>query len=252
MPAIDTITSAAADDDYRSSHVASGDTYDARLADSPFDNYMAAWEQRLLPGLIRRFYPDGIDRYLDFACGTGRITQQIAPLAKHSTAVDISPGMLEQARAKCPDTRFLVADLTQDSIDIGQFDLASAFRFFGNAQDELREGALGAIVRRLAPGGHLLINSHRNPRAFYAVFEKMTGGTAMAGMDLTLPKLRGLLERHGLEIVALRPIGAWMYRTRIMLTTQPDAPRALRNEALFSSPLFGPIAPDALIVARKR
>jgi SAM-dependent methyltransferase len=245
-------TMASQNDDYRASHFAKGKAYDAYLHDSPFDAYMAAWERRLLPGIIERFYPNGPDRYLDFACGTGRITEQVAPLAKQSTAVDISPTMIDQARAKCPGTRFFLGDLTQDAMDLGQFDLATSFRFFGNAQDELREGAMRAVARHLVPGGHLIINSHRNPKAFYAVFERMTGGTAMKDMDLTLPKLRNLLDRHGMTIVALRPIAAWMFRSRIMLTTAPDSPRARRNEALFSSPLFAPIAPDTIVVARKR
>ena len=87
-------------DDYRASHLAKGGQYDASLAESPFDAYMSAWERKHLPNLLRRFYPAGPQRYLDFACGTGRITEQVAPLAKQSTGVDISPTMIEEARKK--------------------------------------------------------------------------------------------------------------------------------------------------------
>lgn len=242
---------ASTDQDYRSSHLEVGGRYDAKLAESPFDAYMSAWERKHLGGIIKRFYPNGPARYLDFACGTGRITEQIAPLAQTSVAVDISPTMIEEARKKCPKTQFHLGDLTQTDPDLGQFDLISSFRFFGNAQDELREGALKAIMRRLKTGGHLLINSHRNPRALYAVLDRLTGGPANV-MDLHLPKLRALLDRHGLDIVWLQPIAVWMYRSRLMLNTRPDEQRALANEARFSSASFAPIAPDVIVVARKR
>lgn len=243
-------TMASPNEDYLANHFSKAKAYDANIAGSPFDAYMAAWERRLLPELIRRFHPSGLQRYLDFACGTGRITEQIAPLAAQSTAVDISPAMIEQVRAKCPTTRLFLGDLTQDPMDLGAFDLATAFRFFGTARDELREGAMAAIARHLAPGGHLIVNSHRNPRALHAAFGAASDN-APKHFDLTLPKLRALLERHGMTIVALRPIGAWMVRPLLMRTTAPESFRAVIGEALFGAAMFAPIAPDTIVVARK-
>ena len=242
---------ASDDQDYRAIHLHKGDRYDASLAEWPFDAYMASWERKHLSGILGRFFPNGPKRYLDFACGTGRITELIAPLARHSTGVDISPTMIEEARRKCPQTDFHLVDLTQEDSDLGEFDLITSFRFFGNAQDELRDGALKAITKRLTHGGHLVINSHRNPRALFALLDRFTGVSA-GSMDLCLPKLRGLLERHGLSIVALQPIGAWMYRTRLMVSTAADDPRAVRNEARFGGERFASIAPDTIVVARRR
>jgi len=237
--------------DYRSSHLDRGASYDSRLASNAFDAYMSAWERRYIPAIVRRLFPAGPQRYLDFACGTGRITEQIAPLAKQSTGVDISPTMIDEARRKCPATRFHLGDITTDDPDLGSFDLVSSFRFFGNAQPELRDAALRAITKRLDDDGRLLINSHRNPAALYVRLQRLTGGDS-GGMDLTLPRLKGVLAKHGLVVEHLQPIGAWMYRWRIMETTRPDEPRALRGEAWFGSPLFAPIAPDVIVVARRR
>lgn len=239
------------DADYRSSHLEKGAHYDATLAATPFDAYMSAWERKLLPGIVQRFFPQGPARYLDFACGTGRITEQIAPLAKQSTGVDISPTMIEEARRKCPNTRFHLGDITGEDPDLGTFDLVSSFRFFGNAQHGLREAAMRAIAKRVERGGCLLINSHRNPRALYVRMQRATGGSD-GGMDLHLPALRSLLAAYGFEIAHLRPIGAWMYRWRLMETTRPDDARAVRNESLFSGAWLAPIAPDVIVVARKR
>ena len=213
------------DTDYRSSHLQKGAHYDATLAATPFDAYMSAWERKLVPQIVHKFFPQGPSRYLDFACGTGRLTELIAPMAAQSTAVDISPSMIEEARRKCPRTSFHLGDITNDDPDLGSFDLVSSFRFFGNAQPDLRKAALRAISKRVERGGYLLINSHRNPRALYVRVQRVTGGDA-GGMDLHLAKLRALLSSHGFEIVHLKPIGAWMYRWRIMETTRADDARA--------------------------
>ena len=237
-------------EDYRASHLEKGRHYEAALAESPFDAYMSTWERRHLPAILRRLYPSGPARYLDFACGTGRITEQVAASAHEAVGVDISPTMIEQARRKCPKVSFHLADLTTQDLELGQFDLVTSFRFFGNAQDELRDNALRAITRHMAAGAHLVINSHRNPRALFARLARLTGGDT-SELDLDLPKLRALLARHGLRIVGLQPIGAWMYRSSLMVNVPPDDPRAVRNEARFGKALFAPIAPDCIVVSRK-
>jgi predicted TPR repeat methyltransferase len=236
--------------DYRGSHLSKGDHYDAQLATTPFDAYLSAWERRRLPEVLRRHVPAGARRYLDFACGTGRITEQVAPLARESVGVDISSSMIEQAKRKCPQTQFHVADLTQQGVDLGEFDLVTSFRFFGNAQDDLREAALQAITRHMARGAHLVINSHRNPRALYALLDRVSGGNA-GQMDLHHAKLRALLARHGLRIVERQPIGVWMFRSGMLANADPAGPRAARNEARFSAAWLAPIAPDVIVVARK-
>lgn len=237
-------------DDYRLSHLERGGHYDNLLATNPFDHYMAEWERRHLPEIVRGLFPQGVPRYLDFACGTGRITATVAPLAQQTVCVDISPSMIKAAAEKVPTAQFHLCDVTRDDPEIGEFDLITSFRFFGNAQDELREGVMKALVRRLKPGGHLVINSHRNPRALYALLDRLTGGQS-GSMDLHLPKLRTLLARHGLRVRSLRPIGAWMYRSSMMSAYRPDDVVAVAREARYASPWMAAIAPDTIVVAQK-
>lgn len=237
-------------DDYRSSHLERGGHYDTRLATVPFDAYMADWEKQHLTTLVRELFPNGAERYLDFACGTGRVTATVTPLCKAALGVDISPSMLQVAGEKVPGASFQLADLTQGDPDLGTFDLITSFRFFGNAQDELREGAMRALVKRLRPGGFLVINSHRNPRALYSLLDRLTGGDA-GNMDLHLGKLRALLTRHGLRIRRLRPIGAWMYRARMLNAFSADDPVAIAREQRFSSPMWASISPDTIVVAQR-
>jgi ubiquinone/menaquinone biosynthesis C-methylase UbiE len=245
-------TNAAADQpataDYRESHLKKGTDYDTWLGASPFDAYMARWERYWLTRFVHRAYPSGIARYLDFACGTGRITATVAPFARETVGVDISPSMIDVARSKCPGVSFVQTDLTQQKSDLGTFDLITSFRFFGNAQDELRVAALRAIAGLLNPSGYLVINSHRNPSSLASLLHSFTGGNSE--MDLHYFKLKRLLDEHDLRIVYARAIGFWMFRSRMLGSVYSDK-AADRLERLFRWPVFAPFAPDSFLVAQK-
>jgi SAM-dependent methyltransferase len=240
---------AAADDDYRLSHMTRGDSYDGQLALAPFDAYMARLEARILRRTVAALFPSSRPRYLDFACGTGRVTETVAPLCSEAVGIDVSENMLRQARRKCPAVRFVQADLTRDDMDLGSFDLVTAFRFFGNAQHDLRRAVLRALHRALRPDGRLVLNSHRNPHALASLLGRATGA-GISGMDLHFLKLRALLRETGFDLESVHPIGAWMYRSRLLGTAQDDG-RAQRLERVFGAAVFAPIAPDVVIVARK-
>lgn len=239
---------AAVDIDYRASHLTRGGTYDATLGSNPFDIYMARREAEFLkatiPGLFQR--PPA---YVDFACGTGRITTIVAPLSAHATGIDVSPSMLAEARRKLPGVGFIQADITRSMIEREPTDLVTSFRFFGNAGDELRRAALRAINRLLKPQGYFILNSHMNPHAIATLLGTLTG--MEHDMDLTLFKLKRLLREFGFRVVQQRPIGFWMYRSRLMLTSDVSDERVERLERRFSGAFLAPFAPDTVVVAQK-
>lgn len=242
------MTPQKSDDDYRASHLQRGATYDATLAASPFDLYMAEFEQAYLQEIIPRLFPNAPPRYLDFACGTGRITQTVSPLAAETVGVDVSSSMLAEARNKCPAVRFVEVDVTSSAIDLGKFDLLTSFRFFGNAQQELRVAVLRALHDLLRTSGYLIINSHRNPHSIAALLDTVTGG-GDHGMDLHYFKLKSLLRNSGFEIVHTRPVGVWMYRHKLL--QRADLKSSRQRESFFRHAMFTPFAPDAVVVARK-
>ena len=83
-------------------------------------------EQRLLDGIVERLVPDG-ERYLDFACGTGRILRHCRPKVQSSTGVDVSVSMLEIARKESPSSKIICADLTTATpLDSQLFELITA------------------------------------------------------------------------------------------------------------------------------
>ena len=78
--------------------------------------------------------------HLDFACGTGRILEYFAGRVDSSTGVDVSDSMMEVAGRWPPKAELIEADLTQnDVLGDRRFNLITAFRFFPNAEPELRQ-----------------------------------------------------------------------------------------------------------------
>jgi ubiquinone/menaquinone biosynthesis C-methylase UbiE len=237
--------------DYRQSHIAKGESYDATIAAQPFDAYMARCEAQYLREVIPSLTHRGA-RYLDFACGTGRITATVSPLVTESVGIDVSDSMLAAARDKCPSTRFVCADLTQqplELLDLGEFDLVTSFRFLGNAEHALRDRALAAISRLVRHGGYLVVNSHRNPLAIGSLLQRFAGRAH--GMDLTYWKLKRLLQAHGFRIVAARAIGFWVVRARLRQPELLESRTAQAADRLFRGWLWAPWSPDCVVVAKK-
>src|SRR5207302_1624121 len=173
---------------YRDSHLGKGADYDLALARDPFDAYMARREREIVVAILARLQRAGVRRTLDFACGTGRITQLLDGVAEACFADDVSASMVAEARAKCPRTQFFIQDIIDTPLPIAPVQLVTAFRFFGNAEDSLRARVLEAIRRSLAPGGYLLLNDHENPWALQRLLRRLVGERAQA--DLHHWKLR--------------------------------------------------------------
>jgi SAM-dependent methyltransferase len=102
---------------------------------------------------------------LDFACGTGRVLGYLESRVPVTFGVDISAEMVELARPRCGRSRFYLQDVLQPPrADLpADLDLITAFRFFLNAEPELRRAALRFMHGRLRPTGALVANFHLNP-----------------------------------------------------------------------------------------
>jgi len=122
-------------------------------------------EQEQLAGVIadlRRTHPR--IESLDFAAGTGRITRFVETRVDSSTAIEISPAMIEVARQKVRNTTILCKDVTAPDADVeAKYDLITAFRFVVNAEPSLRLAGLRALAARLRDQSSVLVfNNHGN------------------------------------------------------------------------------------------
>jgi ubiquinone/menaquinone biosynthesis C-methylase UbiE len=233
---------------YRSSHLKSGDFYDTNLKNNPFDHYMAVKEQKLLQQIIPSLFSGKIGKYLDFACGTGRITEIIEKLVNTSFGIDISENMLQQAQQKCSNTKFFIGDFTSKVFPDKNFDLVTAFRFFGNAEDDLRKYALSTINSLLSENGYFILNNHRNPFAISIILRNLIGGNDTA--NLSYWKIRRLLKENGFTVIRTYGIGFWVIRAKFLKLLFTNFGNTL--EQITQLKLLVPFCPDFLIVARKK
>ena len=106
----------------------------------------------------------GDEQVLDVACGTGHASLAIAPKLPRGriTAVDLSPGMLDQARKKAAslgirNVEFLERDMQALGFSDGTFDVAvCAFGIFFVEDMDLQ---LSHIVSAVKPGGRIMISN---------------------------------------------------------------------------------------------
>jgi SAM-dependent methyltransferase len=99
-------------------------------------------------------------RALDFGCGAGRLTEAMCAYAGDVTGYDVSPGMLEKARARGGRAAYT------KELPAGPFDWINSFIVFQHIPPERGLGLMGDLFRRLAPGGHisLQVTIWREPR----------------------------------------------------------------------------------------
>jgi SAM-dependent methyltransferase len=94
------------------------------------------------------------DRVLDIACGTGKSFQPLARRGYRITACDISPRMVEIARAKAPEAAISVEDM-RELPRLGRFDLITCLDDAVNylLSEDALEGFLDGVARNLAADG---------------------------------------------------------------------------------------------------
>lgn len=99
-------------------------------------------------------------RVLDFGCGTGLLSERLAPLCAEVVAVDASAAMIDVLRAKSlPKVRAAVARWTPENISgdplaAEPFDLIVCSSVCAFLDDY--PGAAAMLASRLAPGGHFV------------------------------------------------------------------------------------------------
>lgn len=106
--------------------------------------------------LLEALAPQAEEDILEVGCGPGTWTAVVAPRCRSLTAVDISPRMVEQARAyvQAPNVQFEVADFVR--WEAGRtWDKAFAVRVFEHFEDKAL--ALARLRDLLRPGGRLVL-----------------------------------------------------------------------------------------------
>jgi SAM-dependent methyltransferase len=93
---------------------------------------------------------------LDAACGTGRWASYLVDRGHVVTGVDQSPAMLDVARAKLPEARFLEGELTRLPLEDASVDAAVCALALVHVAD--LSTAIGELARVVRPGGRVVVS----------------------------------------------------------------------------------------------
>ncbi|UYN89666.1 MAG: class I SAM-dependent methyltransferase [Anaerolineales bacterium] len=147
---------------------------------------------------------------LELGCGTGMFTQLFASSGARITANDISPDLIELAKAKNPDVDFICARF-EDLPETVQYDAILGSSVLHHLEVE---HSLAKSHRLLKPGGYLAFAEPNmlNPQVF-AERTFLRKALAYVSPDETAFvrwPLAGLLRQHGFIHISITPFD-WLH-----------------------------------------
>ena len=92
---------------------------------------------------------------LDIGCGTGLFVEKYITGARSATGLDISRGMISQARKRCVDSEFVVGTGETIPFRDASFDAVTSLLAFSYMRDP--QGMLNEAYRVLKPGGTIAL-----------------------------------------------------------------------------------------------
>lgn len=116
--------------------------------------------------LVERF-GSGRD-VLECGCGTGLILERVARFARRAEGIDLSPGMLEKARAR--GLSVAEGSVTHLPFEDGTFDVTCSFKVLAHVPDIAQ--ALAEMARVTRPGGVVLAEFY-NPWSLRGLVKKL-------------------------------------------------------------------------------
>lgn len=152
--------------------------------------------------LLTRFAAEtaGLGPVCDMGCGPGQVAHFLHDAGADVFGLDLSPGMLEQARRLNPDLEFREGNMLALDMPDGSLAGITAFYAIVNLPADLRPQAFREMARVLQPGGQLLLTFH--------IGGEVLGVRELWGRPITMdfylldrPTIEGELRSAGFEIV---------------------------------------------------
>jgi SAM-dependent methyltransferase len=136
---------------------------------------------------------------IDIGCGEGRVARDLKALGHNVVAVDVSPTMVEYAKAADPSMKVLVADAARLPFDDGAADLAIAFMSLQDVDD--MPGAIHEAGRVVERGGAFCL-SIVHPINSAGRFESLDADARFVihNSYLEAHRYRDSIERDGLRM----------------------------------------------------
>ena len=192
-----------------------------------------------LAALLEATRPQTDDRVLDVGCGAGGLAVALASLCREVIGVDLTPAMLDQARAAqaakgVTNVRWEIADVSALPFADDSFSLVTSTAMLHHTADP---AAVVAEMRRVcAPGGRIAVAdltpaANKGP-AFDAI-EILRDPSHTHAMPQA--EFRGLGERLGLVEQSVRTIDVNIPLESVLATSFPDAGVLDKVRALYAA-----------------
>jgi SAM-dependent methyltransferase len=200
-----------------------GETYEQAVdsaiafAGQEHDFYIEAKARRLRE-LAGRLLGPGPVRALDVGCGIGLVDRHLSS-AFELHGVDVSPAMVERARAANPQVEYAVSEERRLPHADGRFDLAFAVCVLHHVDVADRLPLLREMRRVVRPGGLVAVFEH-NP--WNPLTRRVVRACAFDESVELIPRreLASLLRRAGLEALKGEYLLFFPWRARLLQATE--------------------------------
>ena len=147
--------------------------YDADRFANSYGKYLHAQETQIMHKWLSGIFPKEI---LDMGCGTGRF------LKYAQYGVDISEGMLAEAKSKFPDKELKLASITNTPFTENTFQAIFSLHVFFHLEKEVIQQTIQEAYRILKPNGILIFDFPSKARREMINYQKegWHGNTALS------------------------------------------------------------------------
>lgn len=175
--------------------------------------------------------PKAGDRVLEIGCGTGSVTARLLERGARVTAIDQSPEMLEQARARLGSASVDWREQTAAEIDrlpAASFDSVALCLCLSDMSADERAFVLRESAARLAAGGRLVAADEcRAPagwrrwlQGLWRIPQAVLGWLLVGSVSRPVPDLAGEIEAAGLRV---RRETRWLLGSLVLVVAEADS-----------------------------
>jgi SAM-dependent methyltransferase len=167
--------------------------------------------------VIEALSPERGERYVDIACGTGRVCEIAATMGATVVGIDLAPGLIEVAKRRAEERGlhidYSVGDAERLDLEDASFDVVSST--FGLMFAPTQEAAAAEVARVTRPGGRIAL-ANWTPEGRVGQMFRIQGSFAPAPPP-SVPVLWGTEERcrdllgDDFDLTFERKLNRWEY-----------------------------------------